>query len=288
MAHEHQHAMSLRGLFGLSKSKSSSSKSSTYLADKKGDSSHHSGLPPPTYSSLSLNTNLQQPEPPHYNVSPSASEYYKRLAQFDTVFLIDDSGSMSGPNWSQTSDALAAVVPICTAHDSDGVDIYFLNSHAAHTNIRSSADVLAIFDAVRPSGATPTGRRLGDLFTRYMKLYKQDPNIKPINIIVITDGVATDPRKLEKNIIDTAKELDKLKAKDRQIGVQFFQVGSDEAATESLVELDNSLGEASGARDMVDTVSWRDMNGGNGLSAEGILKVVMGGIDKRMDRKWRF
>lgn len=282
MAHER-----LRDLLGLPKSKSKSSNPGVYPAEKAGGSSHPTA-PPPTYSSLSLAPNLQQPEPPRYNVSPPASKYYERLARFDTVFLIDDSGSMSGPNWSQTSDALAAVVPICTAHDSDGVDIYFLNSHTAHTNIRSSADVLAIFDTVRPSGATPTGRRLGDLFTRYMKAYKQDSKIKPINIIVITDGVATDPRKLEKNIIDTAKELDKLKAKDRQIGVQFFQVGSDEAATESLVELDNSLSEVSGARDMVDTVSWRDMNGGNGLSAEGILKVVMGGIDKRMDRRWRF
>lgn len=125
------------------------------------------------------------------------------------------------------------------------------------------------------------------MFALYMRSYRHNPNIKPLNIIVITDGVATDPRRLEKNIIDTAKALDKLKAKERQIGVQFFQVGNDEAATESLVELDNSLGEESEARDMVDTISWKDMNGGKGLSADGILKAVMGAIDKRLDRKWK-
>lgn len=221
-------------------------------------------------------------------MAPSQELQYEVLAKFDTVFLIDDSGSMSGPNWTETSDALAAIVPICTEYDSDGVDIYFLNSNVAHTNIRSSTEVLTIFKAIRPSGATPTGRRLGDLFTQYLKAYKLNPNTKPMNIIVITDGVATDPRKLEKNILDTAKTLDKLKAKDRQIGVQFFQVGNDEAATDSLVELDNSLGEISGVRDMVDTVSWKDMNGGKGLSADGILKVVLGAIDKRMDRRWKF
>lgn len=214
-------------------------------------------------------------------------DHYAGLSQFDTVFLIDDSGSMSGANWRQTSEALSVIVPICTAYDSDGVDIYFLNNPVARTQVRSSAEVLSIFSTVRPSGATPTGRRLGELFSLYLKSYKRNPGIKPMNIIVITDGEPTDPQKLEKNIINTAKELDSLGAKDRQVGVQFFQVGSDEAATESLEELDNSLVEDWGVRDMVDTVSWRKMNEGKGLSADGILKVVMGAVDKHLDRKRR-
>jgi len=45
------------------------------------------------------------------------------------------------------------------------------------------------------------------------------------------------------------------KAAERQVGVQFFQVGSDEGATKAPEELDNSLVEEHGARDMVDTVS---------------------------------
>jgi len=67
----------------------------------------------------------------------------------------------------------------------------------------------------------------------------------------------------------------------------FFQVGNDEAATESLDELDNALVEEHSVRDMVDTVSWKKMNEGNGLTADGILKVVMGAVDKRLDRKRR-
>lgn len=216
------------------------------------------------------------------------ASHYEGLARFDTVFLIDDSGSMSGANWRQTSAALEAIVPICTAHDSDGVDIYFLNNPIVHTNIRSSAEVLSIFSNIRPAGATPTGKRLGELFALYLKSYRRNQNIKPMNIIVITDGEPTDPQKLEKVIVNTAKELDNLEAQERQIGVQFFQVGSDEAATESLEELDNSLVEEWGVRDMVDTVSWKKMNEGNGLSADGILKVVMGAVDKHLDRKRKF
>ncbi|RPB11135.1 hypothetical protein P167DRAFT_566212 [Morchella conica CCBAS932] len=214
-------------------------------------------------------------------------DHYSALRNFDTVFLIDDSGSMLGPNWRQTSSALEAIVPICTTHDADGVDIYFLNHPRAHTQVRSPAEVLSIFSSVRPCGATPTGRRLGEILELYLAAYRRNAGIKPLNIIVITDGEPTDPGKLKRCIVDCAKSLDALGARDRQVGVQFFQVGNDEAATESLEELDNELVEEEGVRDMVDTISWRKMNEGKGLSADGILKAVMGAVDKRLDRTQR-
>ena len=46
------------------------------------------------------------------------------LTQFDTIFLIDDSGSMAGRSWRETSAALTAIY---TAYDSDGIDIHSLN-----------------------------------------------------------------------------------------------------------------------------------------------------------------
>ena len=115
--------------------------------------------------------------------------------------------------------------------------------------------------------------------------YKKNKKVKPLNVIVITDGEPTDPDRLEKSIIRCARELDAMGANDRQVGVQFFQVGSDDAATESLEELDNALVEEHGVRDMVDTISWKKMNEGNGLTADGILKVVLGAVDKRLDRR---
>lgn len=210
---------------------------------------------------------------------------YAALSRFDTVFLIDDSGSMSGSNWSQTSAALAAIVPVCTAYDSDGVDIHFLNNSRPHYGVRSAGDVMQIFSSVSPFGTTPTGARLGDLLQKYLSAYKKNRAIKPLNIICITDGEPTDPAKLEKAIVKAAKELDVLDARDRQVGIQFFQVGSDESATEALEELDNSLVEEHGVRDMVDTVSWKQMNGGRGLTGDGVLKAVMGAIDGKLDRK---
>jgi hypothetical protein len=193
---------------------------------------------------------------------------------------------MTGKNWQQTGKALETVVPICTRYDSDGVDVHFLNaSNMGAENVRSAQDVYSLFAKVKPSGATPTGKRLGDLLDCYLQGFEANRNAKPLNIICITDGVPSDPARLERTIVSCAKKLDNLRANDRQVGVQFFQVGNDEAATEALEELDNSLVEEWGVRDMVDTVSWRMMNGGSGLTGDGILKCILGAVDCKLDRK---
>ena len=52
------------------------------------------------------------------------------LANFDTIFLIDDSGSMDAETpsrWHQVGSTLSKIAPICTQHDEDGIDIHFLN-----------------------------------------------------------------------------------------------------------------------------------------------------------------
>jgi hypothetical protein len=77
--------------------------------------------PPPAYSPPSNSAVLRGP------MQTTADSPYAFLTQFDTIFLIDDSGSMAGRSWRETSAALRAIVPICTAHDADGIDIYFLN-----------------------------------------------------------------------------------------------------------------------------------------------------------------
>jgi len=188
------------------------------------------------------------------HVQPATDSPYSFLSQFDTVVLVDDSGSMAGSNWRETSAALAAITPICTAHDADGIDIWFLNhrnpataaSGGAYANVTTSAAVDAIFDAVRPSGGTPTGTRLV--------------------------------------IVSAANKLDQLDAEPWQVGIQFFQVGKAEEAKADLERLDDDLSKEHDCRDMVDTVPWSGQDG-HLLSADGILKVVLGSVNKRLDRR---
>ncbi|KAL6860346.1 hypothetical protein ACO1O0_004373 [Amphichorda felina] len=221
---------------------------------------------------------------------------YAFLATFDTVFLIDDSGSMAGSNWREARDVLSRISEICTERDKDGIDIYFLNhktsargglgqADGGYYNIKSPAQVQRIFDESRPMGVTPTGKRLRSILKPYTDMLERSPDVddvKPVNIIVITDGAPTDDP--ESSIIQAAKKLDRLDAPTYQVGIQFFQVGNSPSARDALKQLDDGLEEL-GVRDIVDTATW-DGPGGV-LTVDGILKVVLGAVVRRLDRQSR-
>ncbi|SMQ47589.1 unnamed protein product [Zymoseptoria tritici ST99CH_3D7] len=242
--------------------------------------------PPPAYSPPANAAATSQI--PSIAVTQVADDPYAFLGSFDTIFLVDDSGSMVGSRWHETAEALETITPICTAHDADGIDIFFLNhpDSASHHNITQSSTVREIFQTVRPSGGTPTGQRLNQILKPYLRRVQANPDAtKPINIICITDGEPSDD--VESPLIAAAKKLDKIDAPAWQVGVQFFQVGRDETAKRHLQQLDDELAEISGddeLRDIVDTVPFMGSEGAR-LSGEGILKVVLGAVNRRLDRK---
>ncbi|KAK0705344.1 hypothetical protein B0H67DRAFT_593850 [Lasiosphaeris hirsuta] len=269
--------------------------------------------PPPSYTEATTGPAITINGPPAITraVSPSPStasrlsaasmstpeDPYAFLSTFDTIFLIDDSGSMAGRSWREVKQALRAITPICTAHDSDGIDIYFLharnqqNQSGGWCNVRDAAQVEDIFMTVNPGGNTPTGTRINQILKPYLQGFErgvvaaggdaEESGVKPINVIVITDGAATD--ELEGVLINIAKKLDRLEAPPYQVGIQFFQVGNERGATEALNALDDELG--SGIRDMIDTVTWNSRDGrAQTLTANSILKVVLGAVIRRLDR----
>lgn len=102
---------------------------------------------------------------------------------------------MRGELWEEAKDAIAAIAPVCTKYDSEGIDIYFINhrqksninSNSNYThyynpsrrpkldaggyhNIRTAQRVSEIFSSVRPSGGTGVGSRLFDILDPYTKL----------------------------------------------------------------------------------------------------------------------
>lgn len=251
------------------------------------------GAPPPysaaaaPYSPADLSAPVQVAED-----SP-----YSFLSEFDTVFLIDDSGSMAGRSWRETSAAIAAIAPICTTYDADGIDIYFLNhrspnsSIGGYTHVTTTEVVQTLFQRVRPLGGTPTGTRLNHILKPYLaevaesmerQAHGREATVKPLNIIVITDGVPTDD--VESVIVTAAKKLDSFGAEPWQVGIQFFQVGREPEAAENLRELDDALSEQYHIRDMVDTVPWGGEEGAE-LTAQGLLKVCLGSVVRRLDRR---
>jgi hypothetical protein len=90
---------------------------------------------------------------------------YTFLTIFDTVLLIDDSGSVAGRSWRETSQALCKLLPTIVARDADGIDIFFLNHRSSdlglvkdcvpaggYRNVKDVAEVERIFKTVKPGG----------------------------------------------------------------------------------------------------------------------------------------
>lgn len=254
------------------------------------------GQPPP-YGSL--NGAPQMPKPP-----PETDSRYAFLKEFDTIFLVDDSSNMMGALWQEAKLDIVAIASICTQYDNDGVDIFFLNHHCQplpgtsyYSNVTSADAVNKTFDTVVPSGCTLVGKRLHDILGPYLSrlrnaqaghgddgtLHCLKHYVKPINVIVITDGMFTDD--VESIIADFAESLSKL-SRDTlpwQVGIQFFQIGNDPAAKQELERLDNDLDRDRSLRDIVDTIPWRGAEG-QSLNADGILKCVLGAVNKKLDR----
>lgn len=224
------------------------------------------------------------------------------LKYFDTMFLIDDSDSMVR-YWDEVAMLLVHITDICIEHDRNGIDIYFIN-HRPHGsfftekrgyknigitdgNLEFHDSVAGIFNHVKPQGKCRLHHALEHIWyeyseklrdTRYLSNRTEWP--RPLNLIVITAGHVYGRRPHEA-LRRFAEDLDKVGAPPYQVGVQLFQVGDDAEIKNALECVDDGLHKEANTRDMVDTVTWSGKPGE--LSAEAVLKVVLGSVQKSLD-----
>jgi hypothetical protein len=143
-----------------------------------------------------------------------------------------------------------------------------------------------IFRQVRPEGYTPTARTLEEILNPYLQHLSRASDmssVKPLNLIVITDGVPTDNP--TQSIVNAANALDRLLAPSYQVGIQFVQIGNDKDATRALKQLDDNLQGQGHARDIVDTVTCKWGGKALRLTDSSLLKTVLGAVDKRLDNQ---
>ncbi len=124
------------------------------------------------------------------------------LSQVHTVLLIDDSISMTergipswgsgSSRWHQVGGLISDLAPIVTQYDPQGMDMHFLNHRNSQQGLRSSEDVQAIFSRVRPTGGAPLGRCVCTILGAYMATLRYERNLKPLNLVIITDGKVDD------------------------------------------------------------------------------------------------
>jgi len=230
-----------------------------------------------------LNSNTQP-----QSTYPSGEDPLAILARYDTILLIDDSASMNQQGrWNEAATAVAGLADTLVRYDNDGIDVYFMNSVEHIRNATSAADVSRLFQRVQPIGrSTPTDVRVEELLSIYLDRLEVGkasnlPPIKPLNLIVITDGEADDPDTLAYALAGFSDRLEEGRFPLNQLGVQFIQIGNDREATKFLQYLDDELkSNSSRRRDIVDTTPYQ-----GSVTTEFLIKALLGGINKRIDHQ---
>lgn len=196
---------------------------------------------------------------------------FKLLKRFDTVFLVDDSASMQlGPdgegalpqdsNWAALKTGIRAFVSIASRFDDDGIDLYCLKNRTKFKEgVSATAHVSRLLDSIDLSDPTSGGGTYAQSPIRDIVEPRMDklrawraaknadcwaddlPKIKPLNLIVVTDGIFDDSDNVEDYLVQVVVEMILLKAPPKYIGIQFIQIGRDEASSQLLGRFDDEL-----------------------------------------------
>ena len=173
-----------------------------------------------------------------------------RLALYDVVLLIDDSGSMLfEENGSRIDDlklVLQRVSYAASLFDEDGVQVRFLNSTTDGNGIRNEQQVQGLISQVEFKGLTPVGTMLKSKILDPLVVGPAQAGQlrKPVLVITITDGqpAGESPNLLANNIRHAANALAATRYGKGALALQFAQVGNDLKAQEFLGKLDEEPG----------------------------------------------
>ncbi|KAF1933331.1 uncharacterized protein M421DRAFT_194373 [Didymella exigua CBS 183.55] len=233
-----------------------------------------------------------------------------KLALYDIVLYIDDSGSMQfeeeGSRIKDLRLILERVSFAATLFDADGISIRFMNTDLSgmrdqqgrplQDGVATEAQIETVMSGVQFKGLTPMGTSLRKKVIDEIVLQKaqQGQLKKPVLVIAITDGQpAGEPQNA---VFDTIRyAFDTLQQRFPQYGrggvaFEFAQVGNDEMAKKFLGKLDEDP--QIGA--MVDCTSnfeneQEEMSRANppvDLTPDlWIIKLLLGAIDRSYDSK---
>jgi len=220
-----------------------------------------------------------------------------KIALFDVVILVDDSGSMAFEQNGERIDDLKMILGkiafACSLFDHDGIQVRFLNSNLQGNNINSEQAALQLVQQVKFSGLTPLGTALDQKILQPLLLgpARQNALQKPLLVIAITDGTpAGEPSdKIIQVIVNANRELQQSRYGPDAVSYQLSQVGNDQKAQQFLTSLDDdpNIGrlidqtmdyEAEQAQMMQKT--------GQDMSPDmWIMKLLLGPIDTSYDSK---
>ena len=243
------------------------------VVNETGDGFLLNGRPvfkhPPSQSSTkkSKPANAAPYEPYNWTFTKDTDEMPKiedkwdtsRIREWDIVFVIDNTNSMSAPakkggketRWQMVCSAMSYVAELAAREDEDGVDIHFLLDHTlSKSNVKTGREILEVLNKVelnKYGGRTYFEPVLAKILSRYLRRLERSQDgiskeeVKPLDLIILTDGEANDKRETTDRLARTARKLDQLDIGHRQLGIQFVQVGDDVAASKYLKNLGEQI-----------------------------------------------
>ncbi|KAJ5603396.1 hypothetical protein N7537_006352 [Penicillium hordei] len=169
-----------------------------------------------------------------------------KLALFDVILYVDDSGSIEfeekGLRKDQLRQILGIVATAASTFDQDGISVRFMNSSEVGDGIRNAEDVNRLVSRVRFSGLTPLGTNLKSKVIDPLLVQPARANRleKPVLVITITDGQpAGEPHGAVGDVIRYAvEETSRTRYGPGSVSFQFSQVGTDQRARDFLGSLD--------------------------------------------------
>ncbi|PGH21658.1 hypothetical protein AJ80_03091 [Polytolypa hystricis UAMH7299] len=222
-----------------------------------------------------------------------------KLALFDVILYIDDSGSMqfeeNGERVQDLKLILSRVAYATSLFDTDGIQVRFMNNDQVGDNIRSEAQVDGLIKSIQFKGLTPLGTSLKNKVLEPLVLApaRAGQLRKPVLVITITDGqpAGENPGTIDDVIRSATSELQRNPRYGKgALSFQFAQVGNDLKAREFLSKLD----EAPGIGELIDCTSnfeveQDEMSRANppvDLTPElWLTKMMLGAIDSSYDTK---
>lgn len=170
-----------------------------------------------------------------------------KLALYDIVLYVDDSGSMAfeegGERIQDLRLILSRVSQAASLFDDDGLNVRFMNSSVEGNHIRNDAGVDELMRRIQFKGLTPMGTSLRQKVLEPLVLgpARSGQLRKPVLIITVTDGqpAGESSTAVFDAIRHAVGELSRNPRYGRgTVAFQFAQVGNDLKAREFLSKMD--------------------------------------------------
>ncbi|KDR86096.1 hypothetical protein GALMADRAFT_205284 [Galerina marginata CBS 339.88] len=227
------------------------------------------GKPDPNSVNKGYNEELDLPRPSSMDQllelrvfsSVHTNNIHSLYRKYRVVFVVDYSSAMAvNGAWGKAKEAVIRIVAETMQYDTNGIDLYFLNSMLHREGVVAPDEVTRIFGQIKPQGPLSTGARLESVLNKILLQLEQAKDnssaygqIKPTNVVVLTNSSPSD---------DAAKALrvasQKLKRglhHPNAVGIQFAQIENDNIVQQALRKLSQ---DPSFSRESLKSCSWCD------------------------------